>query len=250
LVIVACLAAGLVCLIINYQAESLINRRRLRVVMAGSSAGFFNIFLLIAGVPIGLEGRMPTLWSWLGTTLYITLPFVPVSFVYAIVRHKVIPISLIIRRGLRYILVSRGSVLLLMAIVSVALYFAMDDFFYRYPMSGRNVGIISAIAAIVVWQLARAFHLRVVAPKIDRLFFHQAYDARQIIAELAESLRATTSLLKLLELVATRIQSAMSSSNVGIFLRDEASGDYIGPISPIYLFNPKWRAHLNRSFCF
>jgi hypothetical protein len=126
---------------------------------------------------------------------------------------------------LRYLLVSRGSILLLMIVVSVALYFTLDSFFYWNPMTGRSVGIISAIIAIVVWQLARAFHLRVVAPWIDRLFFHQAYDARQIIAELAESLRATTRLPKLLELVATRIQSALHASNVAIFLRDESSGD-------------------------
>ncbi len=224
--VIAYLGAGLVCLFINYRAESLINRRRLRVVMAGSGAGFFNLFLLIMGGPSGLQPRMPALWSWLGSALFVTLPLVPLSFAYAIVRHKVIPVSLIIRRGLRYLLVSRGSVLLLAVAVSVAMYFAMDAFFYWNPMSGRAVGIISAVVAIGVWQLARTFHLRVVAPKIDRLFFHQACDARQIIAELAESLRATTSRMRALELVATKIQSALSASNVAVLLRDEASGDY------------------------
>ncbi len=235
-VVIAYLAAGLVCLIINYRAESLINRRRLRVVMVGS-AGFFNLFLLIMGRPSGLQPRMPVLWSWLGAALFITLPLVPLSFVYAIVRHKVIPVSLIVRRGLRYLLVSRGSALLLTVVVSVALYFAMDTFFHRHPMSGRSVGIISAVVAIVVWQLARVFHLRVVAPRIDRLFFHQAYDARQIIAELAESLRATTSRPQLLELVATKIQSALHASNVAIFLRDEASGDYACGYYCVYSFH-------------
>lgn len=224
--VIAYLGAGLVCLFINYQAENRVNRRRLHVVIAGSGAGFFNLFLLIMGGPSGLQPRMPGLWSWLGTTLYITLPLVPLSFVYAIARHKVIPVGLIIRRGLRYLLVSHGSVLLLMVVVSMAMYFALDAFFYWNPMSGRRVGIISAVVAIAVWQLARAFHLRVVAPKIDRLFFHQAYDARQIIAELAESLRATTSLARLLELAATKIQSALQTSNVAVLLRDEAGGDY------------------------
>ncbi|MGH9755353.1 MAG: SpoIIE family protein phosphatase [Blastocatellia bacterium] len=236
-VIIAYLGAGLVCLIINYRAESLINRRRLRVVMAGSSAGFFNLFLLAMGEGTGFSGRMPALWSWFVTTLYVTLPLVPLSFVYAIARHKVIPVSLIIRRGIRYLLVSRGSVLLLMVVVSVALYFAMDTFFYWNPMSGRGVGIISAIVAIAVWQLARAFHLRVVAPKIDRLFFHQAYDARQVIAELTESLRATTSLPRLLELVATKIQSALHASNVAVLLRDETSGDHPCAYFCVYSFH-------------
>jgi serine phosphatase RsbU (regulator of sigma subunit) len=239
-VVIAYLAAGLVCLIVNYRAESVVNRRRLRVVMAGSGAGFFNLFLLIMGGPSGLQERMPSLWSWLGTTLFITLPLVPLSFVYAIIRHKVIPVSLIIRRGLRYLLVSRGSVLLLMIVVSAALYFAMDAFFYRNPMTGRSVGIISAVVAIAVWQLARAFHLRVVAPKIDRIFFHQAYDARQIIADLAESLRATTSRTQLLQLVATKIQPALQSSNVAVLLRDEASGDYPCAYFCVYSFHQRY----------
>jgi serine phosphatase RsbU (regulator of sigma subunit) len=235
--IAAYLAAGLICLLINYRAATTVARRRLRVVMAGSGAGFFNFFLVVMGGVTGLAPRMPTLWSWLGASMFVTLPLIPLSFVYAIARHKVIPVSLIIRRGLHYLLVSRGSVLLLMIVVSVALYFVMDAFFYWNPMSGRRVGIISAVVAIVVWQLARAFHLRVVAPKIDRLFFHQAYDARQIIAELAESLRATTSLSQLLELAATKIQSALHASNVAVLLRDEADGDYPCVYFRVYSFH-------------
>jgi serine phosphatase RsbU (regulator of sigma subunit) len=237
-VAIAYLPAGLACLIINYRAASLINRRRLRVVMAGSAAGFFNLFLLTAGGQIGLPQRIPTLWSWLNTSLLITLPLVPLSFVYAIARHKVIPVSLIIRRGLRYLLVKRGSILLVMAGVGAALYFALDAFFdFLNPSSGRVIGVISAVIAIIVWQLARAFHLRVVAPKVDQLFFHQAYDAQQIIAELAESLRLTTSLSRLLEPVATKIQSALHASNVTILLRNEASGDYLSAYSCVYSFH-------------
>jgi serine phosphatase RsbU (regulator of sigma subunit) len=206
--------------------------------MAGSAAGFLNLLLLIMGDPTGLQGRMPTLWSWFEKCIYVTLPLVPLSFVYAIVRHKVIPVSLIVRRGLRYLLVKRGSVLLVMAGVGVALYFALDAFFdFLNPSSGRVVGIISAVIAIIVWQLARAFHLRVVAPKVDRLFFHQAYDAQQIIAELAESLRLTTSLPRLLELVATKIQSALHTTNVAVLLRDETSGDYLSAYHCIYSFH-------------
>jgi serine phosphatase RsbU (regulator of sigma subunit) len=241
-IIAAYLAAGLVCLVINYRAASPIARRRLRVIMAGSAAGLLNLFLLVVGILFTSQNRIAVAWSWLESATFVTLPLIPLSFVYAIVRHKVIPVSLIIRRGLRYLLVSRGSVLLLMIAVSVVMYIAMDAFFYWNPMSGRSVGIISAIVAIAVWQLARAFHLRVVAPKIDRLFFHQAYDARQIIAELGESLRATTSLTQLLELVATKIQSALQSSNVAVLLRDEASGDYPCVCLRVYSFHNRGAA--------
>ncbi|MGH9840351.1 MAG: PP2C family protein-serine/threonine phosphatase [Blastocatellia bacterium] len=79
--------------------------------------------------------------------------------------------------------------------------------------------------------------LRVVAPKVDRWFFHQAYDAQQIIADLAESLRLTTSLPRLVEQVATKIQSALHTANVTILLRDEASGDYLSAYQCVYSFH-------------
>ena len=235
---VAYMLGGLVAMAFNYRAAGDASRRKLRMVMVGSGVGFLNIVLLLFGELVGLNRALPALWEWLDVGLLFTMPLIPLSFAYAIIRHKVIPVSLIIRRGLRYLLVSRGSVLLLMAAVCVMTFFVMDAFFnYLNPRSGRTVGIISAIVAITVWQLARAFHLRVVAPKIDRLFFHQAYDAQQIIAELAESLRATTNLPQLLELVATKIQSALQTANVAILLRDEASGDYPCAYSCVYSFH-------------
>ncbi len=236
--VAAYLAAGLACLAINYRDAGPIARRRPRVVMAGSATGLFNLFLIVILEATGLEKRIGVLYSWIDWATFFTFPLIPLSFVYAIVRHKVIPVSLIIRRGVRYLLVKRGSILLVIAGVGVVLYFAMDAFFsFLNPSSGRVVGIISAIVAITVWHLARAFHLRVVAPKIDRSFFHQAYDAQQIIAELAESLRTTTSLPRLLELVAVKIQSALQAASVTILLRDEASGDYLSAYRCEYSFH-------------
>jgi serine phosphatase RsbU (regulator of sigma subunit) len=230
--------AGLVAMAIGYRAASPVARRKLRVVLAGSGVGLLNIVLMPLGDLVELDRVLPTLWRWLDMGLLFTMPLIPLSFAYAIIRHQVIPIGLIIRRGMRYVLVSRGSVLLLMAVVSVVVFFAMDTFFYYLkPGSGRVVGVISAIVGIAVWQLARAFHLRMVAPKVDRLFFHQAYDAQQVIAELAESLRTTTSLSQLLKLVATKIQSAIQVANVTILLRDEASGGYHSAYRCVYSFH-------------
>jgi serine phosphatase RsbU (regulator of sigma subunit) len=232
------LAAGLLSLVINYRAASLINRRRLRVLTAGSAAGFFNLFLIIAGETIGLHNRFPELFSWLNRLQVITFPLIPLSFIYAILRHKVIPISLIIRRGVRYLLVSRGSILLLVFVVSVVMYFGMEALFnYFNPQSGRTLGVISAIIAILVWQMARALHQHIIAPKVDRLFFRQSYDAQQIMSELADSLRTTTTRPQLVEMIATKIQSALHSANVSFLLRDDASGDYLCAYSCVYSFH-------------
>src|SRR5262249_9925837 len=48
------------------------------------------------------------------------------------------------------------------------------------------------------------------------------------------SLRTTTSLDQLLELVATQVQAALQNENVTIFLQDEATGDYLSAYSCNY----------------
>jgi len=229
------LAAGLACLAINYRAASPIARRKLRVVMAGSGAGFFNLFLLVGLEVVKGRNRLGFLWTWLDRATFITFPLIPLSFVYAILRHKVIPVSLIIRRGVRYVLVSRGSVLLQVAIVGILMYLVMDALFSQFPgLTGREVGVISGITGIVIWNLSYFFHRRVLGPAIDRRFFRRAYDSRQIIADLAASLRATTNLPQLCEQVATKIQTALQTESVAVLLRDEATGDYLSEYSCEY----------------
>src|SRR5215475_1134905 len=80
-IIAAYLAAGLICLAINYRAASPIARRRLRVIIAGSAAGLLNLFLLVVGILFTAQNRVAVVWSWLESATFITLPLIPLSFV-------------------------------------------------------------------------------------------------------------------------------------------------------------------------
>jgi hypothetical protein len=46
----------------------------------------------------------------------------------------------------------------------------MNQFFRYHAWSGRTIGVISAVVAIIVWQLTAAFNKRFIAPVIDRRF--------------------------------------------------------------------------------
>jgi sigma-B regulation protein RsbU (phosphoserine phosphatase) len=222
-----CLLAALICLIWSYRAADTAGRRRLRVVFVGTMLGFGSLLIIVLMEAFNLQGRFKSFSGWLDFSTLFTLPLVPVSFAYAIVRHRVIPISLMLRRGVRYLLVSRGSVILVMAGLSVILFFLIENVFRVWrPTNGRIIGIVSSIVAIVFWRVARAFHERVIAPAIDRRFFRQAYDSQQILTELTESLRTTTDIPTLLEAVGTRLQSALQTEGVTIFLREEETGAY------------------------
>ena len=237
-ILAAYLVAGPVCLLVNYRAADSNGRRRLRVVMLGSGLGVLTLLLKIVADTMLTGLHMPWLVKSIDIGLVIGLPLIPLSFAYAIIRHKVIPISLIVRRSARYVLVSRGSAVLVIAGVCVVMFFATDALFlYANPISGRTVGIVSGVLAIIVWNLAYSFHRRVIAPLIDRRFFRESYDARQILAELSQSVRSTTDSRQLLELVSTRIQKALHVENVTVFLHDEVSGDYAGAISLEYQSN-------------
>jgi len=222
----AYLLAGLIAMAVNYRAAGARSRRKLRVVMVGSGAGFLNVFLMQFGYFVGLAYAFPTLWRWFDNCLLFTLPLIPLSFAYAIARHQVIPISLIIRRGARYVLVSRGSIVLGIVIVGLTGAALLSTIFSRLQPPPIVNGMVSAVVGVIAYNIFRSLHRRYLAPMIDRRFFRQAYDTRQIIADLTESLRTTTDLDHLLEMVARKIQAALQTANVTIFLRDEATGDY------------------------
>src|SRR5262249_30652240 len=164
----------------------------------------------------------------------VTLPLIPLSFAYAIVRHKVIPISLIISRSARYVLVSRGAILLDMIAAGLSVTAVLTYIFSRVRPPVIVIGLVSAAVGVVAWKIASDLHDRYLRPLIDRRFFRQSYDAHKIIAELTGSLRTVTGLPQLLELVATRIQTALQTVNVTIFLRDQTTSNYTSAYSRDY----------------
>lgn len=221
------LFAALLCLWLSYRAADVAGKRRLRVVICGSIIGFGSLFLVIVMEFLNLRESHKTIWDWLQFSTDFTLPLVPLSFAYAIARYRVIPISLMIRRSVRYLLVARGSVMLEALVVAAVVISSLSLLFRYLRPSGLTVGLISAATGIVAWEIEQRLHQRYLAPIIDRKFFRQAYNAQQILTELAESLRTATEIRQLLDLVAARVQSALQTESVIIFLRDEQTGDYL-----------------------
>jgi phosphoserine phosphatase RsbU/P len=217
---------ALICLWLGYRMADTAGRRRLRFIMWGSLLGFGSLLLVLVMETTNTEEKLATIWNWLQSSTLFTLPLVPISFAYAIVRHRIIPIGLILRRGVRYLLVSRGSILLVLLFTGLIVTALLSLLFKYLRPSALTVGLVSAAEGIAAWQAARWLHRRYLAPVIDRRFFRQAYDAQQIVADLSESLRTTTEIPRLLGSVANKLQAALQTDSVVIFLRDGQTGDY------------------------
>src|SRR5262245_8539913 len=233
LVVLAYLAAGLAALFISYRVAGVVARRKLHVIVAGSGAGFFNLLLVVVWETF-LQTRYPDAYDLIRLALGFTMPLVPLSFAYAIIRHQVIPVSLIIRRSARYVLVSRGAILLDVIAAGLSVTVVLTYIFSRIRPPVIVIGLVSAAVGVVTWKIASGLHDKYLRPLIDRRFFRQSYDAHQIIAQLTGSLRGVTDLPRLLELVATKLRTALQTEYVTVYLRDPATGSFNNAYSSDY----------------
>jgi phosphoserine phosphatase RsbU/P len=222
-------AGGLLSLFVNYRQAGRASRRRMRVVVAGSVAGFLPTFLVIGlAVIFNLPRANPEFAKWLLFVAFLSFPLFPLSFAYAIVRHQIIPVRLIVRRSVRYLLVSRGFIIVQAAVVFAVLSFLLTGSRLEYIDSlGQRADIIVTMAATALAIALLTLVNQQVMPLIDRRFFRESYDAQQVLAELGSEIRAVTAIDQLLERAAAKIHDALHVENVAIFLNDANSHEYI-----------------------
>jgi len=227
------ITAGLLSLLINYRQAGRASKRKMRVVVAGSIAGFFPIFLtLVLFILFDLRRTNPRLGLWLGVTALFAFPLFPLSFAYAIVRHQVIPVRLILRRSVRYLLVSRGFIIVQALVVFAVLSFLLTGSrLAAIDSLGDRADIVVTMAATALAIAGLTFLNQRVMPMIDRRFFRESYDAQQVLSELGMEMRRVSTVQQLLERAVAKIQDALHVENVTIFLRDRETGDYVCAIS-------------------
>jgi sigma-B regulation protein RsbU (phosphoserine phosphatase) len=143
-----------------------------------------------------------------------------------------IPIRFLIRRSVRYMLVSHGFRLSQVVFVLAALSFVLTGsriaFIDRY---GNRADIVASIfVTFATTALLTTLNRRVMA-SIDRRFFREAYNAELILTELGEAIPTLSKTKQLVELVANKISDALHPENVTIFLDDEEQGAYVAAFS-------------------
>ena len=219
---------GLAVLVTSYAQATMVSRRKLRVAVIGTLAGLLPLLVLLVTNAFVDTRQMP-LWAIRALALLATLalPLVPLSFGYAIFKHEVIPLRVILRRGLRYLLVSRGVVVVEAAAVVALVAFTLTGW------RGRLVDAISPRADIAVALCAGGLGMLVLhrinrglRGAIDRRFFREAFDARRMLTTLSEAVREVPSAEALVDLVAGRVRAALHPETVRIYLREVADRSF------------------------
>ena len=215
---------GLVSLFLNCRSQVEAGaRRKARLAAWSFTIGFVPVVLLNAAAVILRKGVFDLpFWFWAPCALLMML--MPVLFGYAVVRHRVLEFSVLVRRSARYLLVHRGFVLLAL-LLSIAVTAIFVSAIARVlPRLTADAAIPAGIAAgtvfgLVLFRTGGAVATRVTR-RIDRAFFRSAYDARLILEELAQRAPMAMSRNELASLLEEEVRDALHPTRIAIYLMD------------------------------
>src|SRR2546425_8043905 len=180
-------ALGLVSLVGNSRRASTPEaHRKIRVILWGTIIG-----VLPAAAERGaidFAGFRPSFWFDVSVILIVFL--FPLSFAYAVVKHRVLEIPALLKRSARYVLVQRGYIVVLFVVAAAAIALVTHTVSRFFPVD-TNIGMaLSAVFGVVlVW--ASAPMVKRGTERIDRAFFRSAYDARVILQDHARDRKST-----------------------------------------------------------
>ncbi len=221
----ALIALGLVSLIWNaFSSASPEAGRKIRVILWGTLVGVVPATLTLAANDF-LDFHEPL---WLDAVMVTLLWVFPLSFAYAVVKHRVLEIPVLLRRSARYLLVQRGFTILL-SLLSIGVIWIFALFFAQYlqPLTRAavpgGIALGTAFGSVLLFTGTRV-HKRV-GERIDKAFFRSAYDARTILEDLADKTRTANDRQELAGLLEHHLHQALQPSSLVIYL--ESSNDLI-----------------------
>src|SRR5271157_641878 len=205
---------GLISLLCNmFSVSSMDDRRKLKVIFWGTVVG-----VTPAGVIAFVQDVFHVGFSfWPNFIKTILLLLFPLSFAYAVVKHRVMDVPVLLKRSARYFVVERGFVFLILAIsVGATLWFGQA--FSRHFSAGSRAAIpVGATFGVLLISAATQVHRRV-RTRLDRAFFRSSYDAQQILEDLAAKTLNVTSREGLASLLQQNIGDALHPRSMFVYL--------------------------------
>jgi hypothetical protein len=214
------IAQALVCLR-NYRAVTDPDlKRRLRWVSIGIGVGMIPIFVmapaLLLAYASGKRLDVDTIVRVINTITVI----IPLCIGYAVLKHRVLGVRVVLRAGLRYLLarnVLRVALLLPLALIAwqVVTNPGATVADLLLGPAGRVNLLLGAAAA-----LALAFR-RPLLQGIDRRFFREAYQQDRIFLALAEAIGRAADDTEISRLLSSQIQSALHPQSIVVIAAEE-----------------------------
>jgi hypothetical protein len=204
------LASGVVLQSGYRKTEDTVIRQQLKWLRNGILFGFAPFGILYAAPYV--IGTYVLDYPYLNYAV-LTLPLIPLTIAYAIVRYRLMDVDVIFRRGYAYTLATLCVVAAFYAIILGISQLVRISF---HDMSSTNLVIVMLIATFLFQPIRNWFQ-----EKLDRYFYRDRYDYRRTLVEFARELNSDSDLDPMLQSVADRLMQTLSIRHVVFFLADE-----------------------------
>ncbi len=197
------------------------DRRRLRWVVWGTVLGLapFVVVSVLRLVAIWMPALSAIAGPW-NVAANVATIVIPLSFGYAIVKHQVFDITVVVRRGLKYLL-AKNALRALIFLPLVAL--AAGIVAHRDEPIGQLLLAHSLYVYLTVVALAGLRFRTQLSRWIDRRFFREAYDRERMLLNLMSEVERLDSGSTVSKLVSHELQSAFHPTCLFVWYRETAS---------------------------
>jgi hypothetical protein len=220
-------AGGLAAGIVNYRRlTDAAERRRVRLIVTGAVVSWGSMVLVFLPPQIVPSFRLVQIADSVPVQIAASMLAIvfPVTFAYAILRHRVFDVGLLIRQGLQYAAARRvllGLVPLLTAVL------VLDIVLHRqqslpelFAARGWVYVLIGALAYVAHWRQKPWLEA------LDRRYFRERYDANALLRQTVEELRRATSIENAAPVVVRNIESALHPKFVAWVVREAEEKAY------------------------
>jgi len=181
-------------------------RGKIRIVVLG---GVLSLFPLITMVLLPMALFQQTFIPYAFT--FIFLAILPLTYGYAIFRHRLVEIERHVNRGATIILVfsTLGALYLI-------LYVILDNVFTSAELDSPEINTILVLVLATIFSPVHRFVQRIV----DTVFYGGWYDYRSAITQITQGLEQITNLNTLAETVSGRLVKTLRLEESCVFLSD------------------------------
>ncbi len=202
-------------------------RRRVRWVALGFGMAVvpiaFEMAVTLTLRMLGRTAEIETVSDVLDTTAAFFSALAPITLAYAIVKHRILGIRVVIRKGVQYLLAKNVlRVILWLPLIAIAIDLLLHP---REPLAefllNRSWWFYLLVIASASATLRYRNRLQL---WVDRKFFRSAYEEEAILSELIDSMQACGTAIEVARAVSEKIGQNLHPSRVAVLYRKETGG--------------------------
>jgi len=196
-------------------AASADSRRRLRILLWGSSVSLTPTLLLAVNALIGRHDLFRGPWPVVATA-FAFLAIFPLTLAYVIIVERAMDLRFVLRKSLQYGIVQGGLWTLRATVIGFAVVYIRGTM-----KTGHQWTPVESLLLVAGVLVARRNVVTKFSQRLDKQFFRESYDAEHVLAGLAKEAGSFMEIEPLLRDVASRISGTLHVPDIAILLREE-----------------------------